>query len=535
MAGSHAPAALRERLDSSDPVALIDVRPSLAYVEGHILESTWVPRRELERRLPELVPNRSTPIVLCDDHGERSVTDARWLEALGYETVDYLDGGVEAWAAAGYDLVEADGDVHATAFNYESKAFGEQVAATRDLPTISPDDLEERRDDVTVIDVRNPPEYERWGTIPGSVNVEGFDLPLYVEAVREDDEPVVVHCAGRTRSIIGTATLQALGIDNVYELENGTMGWQLAGKELAAGPGRPDDATVDPDRRDRLRKTARELLADTDVSMLSPADLDRLEESAADEDVVYRFDVRTEPEFADGHLPGSTHVAGGQLVQTAGRHIAVRDAEIVVISETDVRAGITAYWLDRMGFENVHVLAGGTTAWTEDGRSLVTEDDVEPLGGDIVARSVEYVSPATLSDTIDERTVVHVGDYDAYTDGHVPGSWWAPRYELGDVLTDDLSGADDDAESGRTTDVVLTCETGTVADRAGAQLVHSGRIETVTVLDGGVEAWRAADLPIAEGDADRVLREPRRATRKPYAQGDREMDQYLRWEEGLVE
>lgn len=525
MARSYQPAAVRDALDSSVPVAIIDVRPSLEYVAGNILESTWVPRRDLERRLPTLVPNRSTPVILCDAHGERSETDARWLEELGYETVGYLDGGVDAWDATGYDLVRAEGDVHATAFNYESKVFGEQLAATQDLPTIDPDELDVRRDEVTVVDVRNPPEYERWGTIPGSVNVEGFDLPLYVESVRKSDEPIVVHCAGRTRSIIGTATLQELGIDDVYKLENGTMGWQLAGKELTDGPGRPDDVAIDPDRRDRLRITIRELLADTDVSMLEPSELDRLKESNDDGGVVYRFDVRTDSEYAEGHLPLSTNVAGGQLVQTAGQHIAVRDAAIVLISETDVRAGLTAYWLDRMGFDTVHVLRGGTTAWTEQGRQLTTAAEPEPIGGEIVARNVEYVSPAALSETLDERTLVHVGDYDAYTEGHVPESSWAPRYEIEDVLTNELDGTDD---------VILMCETGGIADRTGAQLVHSGRVETATVLEGGVEAWRAEGLPIEEGGG-RVLREPRRATRKPYAQGEREMEQYLRWEEGLIE
>lgn len=246
------------------------------------------------------MPNRSTPVVLCDERGERAARDARWLAALGYGDVGYLDGGVAAWREAGFNLVEAEGDVHATAFNYGSKAFGERVEAARDLPKLDPDELAARRDEVAVVDVRNPPEYERWGTIPGSVNVEGFDLPLYVEAVREGDEPVVVHCAGRTRSIIGAATLQELGVDDVYELENGTMGWQLAGYDLADGSGRPGDLEVDPDRYDRLREAAERLLRDADAGFVSPAELERLEEAVDDRQTVYVFDVRTGEEYAGG-------------------------------------------------------------------------------------------------------------------------------------------------------------------------------------------------------------------------------------------
>ena len=47
---------------------------------------------------------------------------------------------------------------------------------------------------------------------------------------------VIVNCAGRTRSIIGTAALRRLGLTNVRALENGTMGWVLAGFELETKP-----------------------------------------------------------------------------------------------------------------------------------------------------------------------------------------------------------------------------------------------------------------------------------------------------------
>lgn len=525
MPSSHSPTAVRNALASTDSIALLDIRPSLDYVEGHVRESTWVPRHKLEQRLPYLMPNHSTPVVLCDNRGERSVRDAQWLETLGYESVGYLDGGIAAWREEGFDLIQAEGDVHATAFNYESKEFGEQVAATRDLPTIEPDELAAQRDGVTVVDVRNPPEYEKWGTIPGSVNIEGFDLPLYAETIRDNDEPVVVHCAGRTRSIIGTVTLQELGINNVYELENGTMGWQLSGYELTEGPGRPHELETDPQQQVQLQEAAERLLQDTDVLFLSPSELARLDDEIDDRQTVYVFDVRTEEEFAEGHLPDSLSVAGGQLIQTAGRYIAVRDAEIVLVSATHIRAAITAYWLDKMGFSNVRVLHGGTTAWTESDRRLDTNNEPkEPLGANIVEETVEFISATELAHTNREVTVVNVGELDVYTAGHVPGAWWAPRYEVANVLATDLDP---------TGTIVLTCEDGTISERAGAQLIHVGQVENLAILEGGLEAWQEADLETEKGEK-RVLREPRKAVRKPYAQGEQEMEQYLTWEENLV-
>lgn len=546
MVDSLTPSAVQNAVESSDPVALIDIRQSLDYVNGNVEASTWVPREALERRLPQLVPNRSTPIVLIDDRGERAPLDADWLESLGYDRVDYLAGGIEAWADAGLDLVEAVDGVHATAFNYESKAFGERVEASRDLPKLTPDELAERRDEVTVVDVRNPPEYDRYETIPGSINVEGVDLALYADELR-DDEPLVVHCAGRTRSIIGTATLQALGVDGVYELENGTMGWQLAGHELEAGPGQPEDVDVDDDRYRRLQSSVEELLDGTDVSFISPRELtDRREADDEDGRTTYLFDVRTESEYEAGHVPGARWVAGGQLIQTAGRHIAVREAAIVLVSETHVRSSITAYWLDEMGYSNVHVLRNGTSAWADAGGDLAEgPEHPAPIGGDRVAETVATIPPdelRTLAD--DERTaVLDVGSREAYAEGHVPGAAWVPRYELEAAVATELDDVDR---------VVLTCESGEASSRAAAQIEHltaapdglaTGteladveRLADVElrVLDGGTASWRRSGIDVETGDT-RLLLEPREAVPKPYAQGTREMRRYLEWEENLVE
>ena len=54
----------------------------------------------------------------------------------------------------------------------------------------------------------------------------------------DPDTTIIVNCAGRTRSIIGTRVLQRMGIRNVYGLKNGTSGWLLAGYQLETGADR---------------------------------------------------------------------------------------------------------------------------------------------------------------------------------------------------------------------------------------------------------------------------------------------------------
>src|SRR5207244_5144697 len=79
-------------------------------------------------------------------------------------------------------------------------------------------------------------EEHRRATVPGSHSAPGGELALRIfEMVSDPDAEVVVHCAGRTRSIIGARLLQRMGFRKVYDLRNGTMGWGMAGLELEHG------------------------------------------------------------------------------------------------------------------------------------------------------------------------------------------------------------------------------------------------------------------------------------------------------------
>src|SRR4029079_10294714 len=76
--------------------------------------------------------------------------------------------------------------------------------------------------------------------IPGSISVPGAELVLRAGRVAPDPETtIVVNCAGRTRSIIGTQSLINAGVANkVVALRNGTIGWTLAGQKLEHGADR---------------------------------------------------------------------------------------------------------------------------------------------------------------------------------------------------------------------------------------------------------------------------------------------------------
>ncbi|MGZ5123448.1 MAG: rhodanese-like domain-containing protein, partial [Burkholderiales bacterium] len=220
---------LKRMLQDGEEIALLDVREEGVFAKGHMLLAVPAPLSQLEIRVPVLVPRRSTRIVVTDDGEGLAQRAAVLLARHGYGNVSSLDKGLQAWAAAGYEVY--------TGVNVPSKAFGEFVEHHDETPRMEAAEIKarvDRGDDILIVDSRPLSEYKRV-SIPGGIDCPGAELAYRVhDLVKSDDTLIVVNCAGRTRSIIGAQSLLNAGIPNrVVALKNGTMGWHLAGFKVA--------------------------------------------------------------------------------------------------------------------------------------------------------------------------------------------------------------------------------------------------------------------------------------------------------------
>ena len=344
--GAH---ELRARIPGAEELALIDVREASAYAEGHILYAANLPLSRLDLLVTPALPRRSVPIVVCDDGEGLAARAAARLADSGYCDVSVLEGGVEAWAARGGVLFSGT--------NVPSKAFGEHVEHVEGTPSLSAEELDslvKSGEDVLILDSRPLDEY-RVHSIPGGVCVPGAELAYRVHDLRRSpDTRVVVNCAGRTRSIIGAQSLINAGVVNVTSLRNGTMGWRLAGLELA----------FDADERyPPLSETGRDEAGRSAARVAERFGVRYLERAAfeawrreRDERTLYVFDVRSPEEYEAGHLPGSRCAPGGQLVQETDVYAPVLGSRVVLVDDDGVRATMTASWLEQMGGREVAVL-----------------------------------------------------------------------------------------------------------------------------------------------------------------------------------
>jgi rhodanese-related sulfurtransferase len=499
-------AAVRAMLDDGGELALIDVREELTFSRNHLLWARNVPLSRLELRFARLVPRRGTRIVLCDDDDGLSQRAAAILARAGYGDISYLDGGVAAW--------EREGFITFSGVHVPSKAFGEFVEHDSGTPSISAGELDAMMRDGTklvVLDSRPFDEYSRV-SIPTGINVPGAELVLRVRDVAPTpDTTIVVNCAGRTRSIIGTQSLINAGVPNkVMALRNGTMGWHLAG--LSCATGKSDRAPAVSNAGLAWAKNAAEQVARRfGVERVDRAAVERWQRDATR--TTYVFDVRDPAEYGAGHLRGAISAPGGQLVQATDLYAGVLGARIVLSDDKEVRALMTASWLKQMGWKDVYVLAEAGNDAGEPAPSILGK-----LPEDAA------VAPSKILE-IDDVSIVDLSASPHYRRGHIPGAWFAIRGRLDRALP---------KIPGRRA-IVLTSEDGVLAGLA----VDEARAVTglpVHWLKGGNAAWAAAGFPLST--VEKMADEPLDVWLKPYEQaGDTEaaMNAYLSWEIDLLE
>ena len=98
------------RAGGSAPV-VIDTRSAASWSQGRIPGAVHIPNAELEKRVAEVAPDKSTAIVVyCWGPGcNGSTRGALILTTLGYANVRELIGGFEYWSREGLATVSDTG------------------------------------------------------------------------------------------------------------------------------------------------------------------------------------------------------------------------------------------------------------------------------------------------------------------------------------------------------------------------------------------------------------------------------------------
>ncbi|USP42027.1 rhodanese-like domain-containing protein [Acinetobacter sp. XS-4] len=505
---------IRKKLLAGQEIALIDVREEDPFAQGHPLFAVNISLSKLEVEILNRVPRLNTDIVLYDNGEGLAERAYQQLQTLGYQQVSLLDDGLQGWKDAGGEIFI---DV-----NSASKAFGEFVEHHKGTPSLSAQEVKQLIDDqanIIILDARRFDEYQTM-SIPNGISVPGAELALRAKnIVKDENTKIIVNCAGRTRSLIGTQSLINAKIGHeVYALRNGTIGWTLAQQQLALG--QQQQYTNFPEKNEvgQVLKNAKELAERSGVKTIGSEQLQQLQQQ--DDRTTYIFDVRSEQEYIRAHLPDSRWIGGGQLVQETDHYASVRSARVVLVDDQLVRAYMTASWLAQMNWDVSVLDADFQTIFTQQGGWK----PVVPL-----LHIKHRITPEQLQTWLDAREKVTILDFTSsanYQKGHIPTAQWLLKADIERLFNEKKIPTDHK--------IVVTCGTSLLAQYA-VSAIQTKTSENVYVLEGGNQAW--VKTFVLEADKHVYLSSRTDRYKRPYEGTDNSvqaMQDYLDWEYGLV-
>ena len=86
------------------------------------------------------------------------------------------------------------------------------------------------------------------------------------------------------------------------------------------------------------------------------------------------IDVRTEGEYASGHVPGAINIPHKELEQHLAELSSVKNSQIVLYCRSGTRAGFAKKVLAKNGFTKLDHLTGDYIAWNKKGLPLVKSE-----------------------------------------------------------------------------------------------------------------------------------------------------------------
>ena len=194
------PAGVTRAQAASGGATVVDARRPDAFAAGHIEGSLNIELNDTFAAYVGWLLPFAAPLVLVlpepvDEALEEATTQ---LLRIGYERVlGFLDGGVDAWRAAG------------------------QALASYPLTTM--DSVNAGREPV-ILDVRQPIEWRDEGSIPGATQIFVADLPKRL-AELPADQPITVLCKSGARAAIAASVLDAAGRDVRLVAQGGATQW----------------------------------------------------------------------------------------------------------------------------------------------------------------------------------------------------------------------------------------------------------------------------------------------------------------------
>jgi thiosulfate/3-mercaptopyruvate sulfurtransferase len=237
--------ALKQKL-GSDSLCLIDVRPAEDFTQGHIpgavhfdlfglslIDTSDAPLKAFMHMIHHVFELRGVSeskevIVYENNSGMRAARGLWFLDYFGHPSARMLDGGMQAWKAAGFPT---------TTEVTSPKGGGFRINERREVLATAEDVLQSlNKKDISILDTRSHGEYvgaqvraARGGAIPGAIHIEWTDnldasgkfkadtelKDMYSRAGITADKEVISYCQGGYRAAHSYVALRLIGFPKI--------------------------------------------------------------------------------------------------------------------------------------------------------------------------------------------------------------------------------------------------------------------------------------------------------------------------------
>ena len=183
-----------QKLMDQNDVLLIDCRAKTEFVMEHIpgslffgLDGSFAPW------IGTLIKDLDQKIILICPEGKENEAVTR-LARTGYDhSLGYLKGGIKTWKSKGLK--------------------------TSSITSIDPKKLESEFENISLIDVRKPNEYNT-ESVKGAINLPLDFIYNNIQNYNSNNK-YYIHCQSGYRSVIASSILKANGINNVIDIAGG--------------------------------------------------------------------------------------------------------------------------------------------------------------------------------------------------------------------------------------------------------------------------------------------------------------------------
>lgn len=105
--GGGVTAAAAVQLINRERAVVVDVSETEEFAAGHVGGAKNVPVGQLEHRLPEVVKNKTVPLIIVCPNGMRAKRALAVAKKLGYDKAQVLAGGLKSWKEANLPVEKA--------------------------------------------------------------------------------------------------------------------------------------------------------------------------------------------------------------------------------------------------------------------------------------------------------------------------------------------------------------------------------------------------------------------------------------------